>query len=183
MTSKSYYTIAGSSFLLLMIGCPTLDSKRDEPLYDVVGADAKAADAKKADSLPEHHNTSTDDDAGVEPEPEPLDTGDTGDTGDVGAPVGLKGTDGCHKGEMPFEGICLPKDHVGKILDKREAQVMEKVMGANTPKQAGQAAYDLIEHQAQQMDKVEDDLDEIIQQLEREQDAKKKPDDGKGGLP
>lgn len=69
---------------------------------------------------------------------------------------------------MRFEGKCVFKDRVSKILDRREARVLSKVKKANKPQQVVEATYELIEQQTQQMGKVEDDLDEIIEQLEWE---------------
>ena len=91
-----------------------------------------------------------------------------------------KGKDGCRRGQMRFDGKCMSKDRVSKILDKRGAAAREKMKNAKKPQQTAEASYDMIKQQTQQMGKVEDDLDEIIEQLEREK-AEKAEKGGKGG--
>jgi hypothetical protein len=202
MRSRSYYAIAGSSFLLLTIACTTQTAKPDAKRADpVVQADAKADtkhDEKKAEDSKGWHGIRPinmvgipgDDGGELHGFPEAADDGGEGtgghpeaaDGGEV-EPPRPKGKDGCREGHMRFDGKCMSKDRVSKILDKRADEAMAKVKEATKPKETAQASHDLIEQQIYQMDKAEDDLDEIIEQLQREQDAKPEPDDKKGGLP
>lgn len=189
MRSRSYYAIAVSSFLLLTTSCFAQKAKQDDPgerpTVDVpidVRPDEKKADEKKADVKedppPDETGDGPEDTSG---HPAAADGGDeTGDDGETGAAVGTspshKGKDGCHPGQMRFDGKCLSKDRVAKILDRREEEALAKVKHANKPKQVADAAYELIEQQTQQVEKVEDDLDEIIEQLKQEKAQKEKAD-------
>ena len=184
MRSRSYYAIAGSSLSLLIFSC--LVSKADDRKADAK-ADAKADD-RKEDAKEDVPGTDTGEELHGFPEAGDDDGGDEAGASETGAPMpksgagtSLKGADGCRKGQMPFDGICLSKDRVSEILDQRGAEALAKVKNANQPQQTAEAAYDLIEQQTYQVDKVEDDLDEIIEQLKQENAERDEKDkDGKG---
>ena len=164
MRSRRYYSVAGSSLLLLTIGCPSQDAKRDarraEPASQV--GELVSGDAAQTGGV--HDSTGVPEHPGTDMFPAAADGGD-----EAGVPgPSLKGKDGCRRNQMRFEGKCVFKDRVSKILDRREARVLSKVKKANKPQQVVEATYELIEQQTQQMGKVEDDLDEIIEQLEWE---------------
>jgi len=154
MTSRSYYAIAGSSFLLLsLISCDEgkKDDRRDSPNRQV-------SLAQEGDNAPEVVSEIAD-------LPSHLPT----------ASVPTSKHDGCFVGELQFEGRCVDKKRVSEIVEKREAYAIEKVKKAKRPEQKALATHDLLEQQIVQADKVEDDLDEIIEQLEEEAvKAKKK---------
>lgn len=193
MRSRSYYAIAGSSLLLLTIACQPngkRDAKRVDPtvkviqtdpipedVHDPTGDEKKAGDEKGDGDSGEPHGTDGGEE-GTSGHPAAADGGDAPPEPEDG-----KGKDGCRKGHMPFEGKCVSKDRVGKILEKREEEALAKVHDAKKPKQTAQASYDLIEQQTQQIEKVEDDLDEIIEQLEKEREAKEKAEKGGEGGP
>jgi len=176
MRSKRYSSIVGSSFSLLLISCfaPQSDFKNDK-------RDEKKGDEVKYDLIP------GEDDMG-EPPPEPPEPGDSGDSGEgdsAGPEVGVgpkfgaghlsvrpTSKDGCHKGSMRFEGKCMDKEHVGEILDGRDKGIKAKVHNATNPKQQADAAYEFLEQEIAQMDKTEDDLDELIEQLKEQEIAK-----------
>jgi hypothetical protein len=190
MRSKSYYAIAGSSILLLTLGCLSNSAKKPDRRADpaVAAASAKAdqkKDEKKAEDKADDGGFGYGDgeetgtanaEAGAVP---PDASGETGEE-PFGEPESLDGPppstkprhDGCKKGAMKFEGKCLNKDRVEKILEKRDEEVKQRVYDAKSPQQQADAAHDLLEQQIAQMDKTEDDLDEIIQQLQ-EENAKK----------
>lgn len=195
MKSRSCYAIAASSFLLLG-ACPSGekgDSVDADPVVQTtrdVKADEKKADEKKAESKEEAHGQqySYSSGGGVG-EDEGTDSGepvveDTGEEAaeDTGADASAPPTkDGCKRGHMKFEGKCLSKERVSKILETRDEAVKEKVQTAKDPKEQAEASYDLLEQQIAHMDKTEDDLDEILEQLRLEQlerEAKKKEAEG-----
>ena len=201
MRSRSYYAIAVSSFLLLTISCVAQKAKHedlgDRPLADVSKADVKAdVKAEKGAEgyvnhalwdfgpvmghLPDEGETGSEH-VGTSGFPAAGD-GDGDGEDDSGPEPGpsSKGKDGCRRGQMRFDGKCMSKDRVSKILDKRGAAAREKVKNAKKPQQTAEASYDMIKQQTQQMGKVEDDLDEIIEQLEREK-AEKAEEGGTGG--
>jgi len=95
--------------------------------------------------------------------------------GEPVAPTGKskrrKKKDGCYAGQMQFEGRCCDKSEVDKILEQREREALVKVQTAKKPGQTADAAHELLEQQIAQMDKAEDDLDEIIEQLKEEQNT------------
>jgi len=173
MRLRSYYAIAGSSFLLLSISCLSQSPKPEDPPDRLVEAVADAKADKKADAK-------TDEKADAK-----ADEGDSGEgvgTDDGGGPppdaAGTKLSDGCDREEMPFEGVCTPKDQVQKVLDIRKDVALEKYQKAERPQQAAQAGHELLEQQIAQGDKMEDDLDEIIEVL---RDEKRKKDGPKKG--
>jgi len=194
MRSRSCYATAASSGrlwvpLLFCVACLGQDGKQDDGRAAArdrthaadVGTDEHKADEKrdekKADEkIPPEHGPDAADGG------EETGDADTGSAEETGGPE--LADDGCELGEMVFEGRCTSKERVSKLLDGRKAEALERVQLASKPKQAVDSAYDLIEQQTYQMDKVEDDLDEIIEQLKREQEqAKHVPDDPdkKGG--
>ena len=200
MMSRRYYGTAGSSFwpllLLFWVACPSHGDKAGAPREidpPVVHADQAKPDDRKAEAKQDDRKAEAKQDdthgrggeTGEEPsgEKEPPDLGGGEKAGDEAGtpPKGPrpKGKDGCVRGQMRFEGGCLSKERVSRLLKQREAAAMEKVRKAQTSTEAGEAAYDLIQHHTQQMGKVEDDLDEIIEQLEKEN----KERDKTGGLP
>jgi len=65
----------------------------------------------------------------------------------------------------------MDKEMVGKILDERDEEIKAKVHNATNPKQQADAAYEFIEQEIAQMDKTEDDLDELIEQLKEQENA------------
>lgn len=83
--------------------------------------------------------------------------------------VHVSSLDICSKGEMVFEGECLHKDNVEELLEKREQEALRRVKMAEHPEQVADAAHDLLEKQILQVDKAEDDLDEILEDLKNEQ--------------
>ena len=181
MRSRSYYAIAGSSFLLLSISCMTQSKKpEDRPDRMVEGiadaVDAKADDKKADDKKAEDPG----DDGGWEPHghPEALDSGEaaSSDEGGAAPPDATGGLepqiDGCALEAMQFEGKCTPKDKVEKILDRRERIALDKYQKAKKPQQAAEAAHDLLEQQVAQSGKMEDDLDEILEVLRKEKRQK-----------
>lgn len=184
MRSKSYYaTVVGSSFLLL-IACTTQCAKPEHRADPALVAaekqdekqDEKKADEKKAETKGVHGygsviTTGPMEDGGDETGGESH--GDTPAMGDGGPRSTHKKTkDGCRPGAMRFEGKCLNKRKVQKILDKRDEEIKKKVQDATNAQQQADAAHDFLEQQIAQMDKTEDDLDEIIEQL-KEENAKK----------
>jgi hypothetical protein len=184
MRSRSYYAIAGSSFLLLTISCMTQGTKVEEKKADVrptgetvpVGSEAgDEGDVKKDIAF---------DDTGS-PFHGMLPVGDTGEAvaqlpDHIQQMVDEPPDMVCPTGEMDFEGKCVNKEEVDKVLHKRKKIALDKVKTAKRPKQTADASYDLLEQQTAQVDKVEDDLDEIIEQLKEEKKAealeKKKKD-------
>lgn len=80
----------------------------------------------------------------------------------------------CPDGQMGFEGSCVDKTKVDRIIDTRKKKALDRVKAAKQGKQTADATYDLLEQQTAQVDKVEDDLDEIIEQLKEEKRAEKK---------
>lgn len=78
----------------------------------------------------------------------------------------------CPKGSMLFEGECTHKDKVGKIVDRRKKKAKAKIYSA-APSASGEAANDLLQSAIVQMEKSEDNLDEMIEQLKEEQAAEK----------
>jgi hypothetical protein len=186
MRSKSYYaTVVGSSFLLLAISCMAQGTRVEEKKADVpavgmppVGSDDSGSDTKG------------------------IALGDGGSGFQAMLPVA--GTGGpaiahlpdhiqqqvvveephelqCPTGEMDFEGKCVNKIKVDKVLDKRKKKALDRVKAAKKPKQTADASYDLLEQNTAQVDKMEDDLDEIIEQLQQEK--KEEELDKKGGRP
>lgn len=149
MTSRSYYAIAGSSLLLLsLISCDEgkKDDRRNLP-------DRQVSFVQETQELPEEVRATV----SFSQEPD--------------LP---RKNDGCVVGELSFEGHCVDKERVSEIVEKRETQAIEKVKRAKRPEQKALAAHDFLEQQIVQADKVEDDLDEIIEQLEKEKAAKAK---------
>lgn len=202
MRSKSYYaTVVGSSFLLLLISCLSSQStkvdERDSPTAAAVVASSddgdKPEDAYEDEAGAGLAGMSSGGESGEElfgfPEAADDDGGsvEATTTGEEPLPTASKKKkkrkqkDGCYLGSMRFEGKCLDKRKVSKILDERSLAAMAKVQKAHKPEQVADAAYDLIEQQIAQMDKTEDDLDEMIEQLqdEKREEAQAK----KGGRP
>jgi hypothetical protein len=107
------------------------------------------------------------------------DDGDEAKEDDTEGPATVP--DGCALEEMKFEGKCTGKDEVQRILDRREREAMSKYQTAKRPQEAANAAHDLLEQQVAQVEKTEDDLDEILEIL-REEKKRKKGGDKKGGL-
>ena len=174
MRSRSYYAIAGSSCLLLLLACSSHSAeKTDERVDPTIVAVPEKQDEKKAEARPDEGR------AGRDEGPVPsIDTGaHTGEEPDGDpelptAPSSKPRLDGCKKGEMRFDGKCLSKKRVEKILEKRDEEVKQKVQDAKNPQQQANAAHDLLQQQIVQMEKTEDDLDEITVQL-KEENAKK----------
>ena len=185
MRSRSYYATAGSSFLLLSISClmqgaPVEEKKADTPVVDLssggteIDCDAETdCDAEKPLSLedgdPGFHRMVQGVDTGMEHVMAHL----PDHMQQIEEPPVLK----CPTGEMGFEGLCTHKDEVEKVLDKRKKIALDRVQSAKKPQQTADAAYDLLEQNTAQVDKMEDDLDEIIEQLKEE---KKAEEMGKG---
>jgi hypothetical protein len=74
----------------------------------------------------------------------------------------------CPEGQMFFEGVCTPKTEVVDLVEHREE---EALLDLQEPAQEGgsaEAQHRLIEQQIVQVEKAEDDLDEIILELERD---------------
>lgn len=175
MKSRSYSAVASSSLLLLSISClaPKDDKHEDVTQVSVVDAgvddgkaDEKAEEAKADDGSEEPHE---DEQSSHEAE----DSGAQDETGGETAPAPR---DGCGADEMHFEGECRPKEKIKKVLDEREREALEKYHKAAKPQQAAEAAHELLEQQVAQVEKAEDDLDEILEILREEQkrdDAKK----------
>jgi hypothetical protein len=187
MTSRSYFATAGSSLLLLSFS--SLSCMQKSPSgFDEVPARAAFGEDKARD---EDKDSSSDSGALPDfPDPDLLDGGEAVDGDDDGGSAAPEGddddggeeakatvhADGCGDGEMQFEGKCTSKAVVKKILDKRDKAAVEEVFKA--PKGAPKArAYGaLLEHQVAQVEKTEDDLDEILEILREE---KKKKDSAK----
>lgn len=177
MRSRSYSAIVLSSFLLTTISCLSKAPSSDEE--SAVSAEAKSVrlDSKKDDAkeeaqeeIPEaaDENATEGFEEGLE---EGLDTMGAEREGEE-APEFEEPKpkrDGCIKGAMRFEGRCLPKDKVDYILHNRKRKALKRVQQAQKPDDAALAAHDLLEQQIAQVDKAEDDLDEIIEELKEEQ--------------
>jgi len=188
MRSRSYFAIVLSSFLLASVSCLSQAQKADsksESKFD------RAKDEKKEEHQPQFESTSEDakpvsgdDDTKG---PDAVDTGtddadDADDDADNGGEEPTYLRDGCSRGLMMFEGVCTSKDKVDQILDRRSREALEKLQTAKKPKQSAEAAGYLIEQNIAQMDKAEDDLEEIIEQLKEENAAKKKMKKEQEGL-
>ena len=167
MKSRSYCEIAIGS-LLLLAGCPNSSDSKDgttageESVVSVRKEDRKA-DEKKADvpSTTAGFGTAGGDDAGGDSgEPE-------GETGHEPLSTSTGAQDGCEDGEI-FEDHCMPKEKVSEILKERDREAVAKVQQATKPSDRIKAASELLEQQIYQVDKTEDDLDEIIEQLRQE---------------
>lgn len=76
----------------------------------------------------------------------------------------------CPGGQMEFEGRCEAKEKVAQIVEEREKAALENVKKAKEAGDVAEAQNDLLEQQVAQMEKAEDDLDEIIELLEEEQE-------------
>lgn len=179
MRSRSYYAIAASSFLLLAISCMVQDAKVDEKKADVPTVEAPPVGSEAGDDGDTKKAISLDDTGspfhGLLPPAGGSEGGAIAELPDhVQQMVEEPPDRECPTGEMDFEGKCVNKERVDKILDKRKKAALDKVKTAKKPKQTADAAYDLLEQQTAQVDKVEDDLDEIIEQLKEEKRAEKK---------
>lgn len=178
MRSKSYSAIVHSSFLLLSISCMSQGHQADNKTSPAPTASFDTTeDAKTGEDMPPEDNgeeipdaPEAADDGGGEGAPEA--TEDSGGHDPLTAGAHKRPKDGCATGEMRFEGVCTDKDRVKKIVDKREEKALQKVQQATKPEQAANAAHELLEQQIAQVDKAEDDLDEIIEQLKEEKKRK-----------
>lgn len=179
MTSRSYYALAGSSFLLLMLACPSSSTHRADRRVDpsIVAGPEKRDDKKAGAKKDDDWGPDEDETAGMAEPGAPAAADDGGETGEE--PFGHKESldrpptskpraDGCKKGRMKFEGKCRSKERVAKVLENRGEEIKRKLRNASTAQQQADAAHDLLEQQIAQMEVTEDNLDEIIRQLEQE---------------
>lgn len=160
MRSRSYSAIVLSSLLLTAISCFAQQAPASE---DWEGRDSgyhKEEPKEEANGdLPE----ATEDGGGGE------DSGfDEAGGLDGGAALPEGDQDVCLKGSMVFEGRCISKTEVERLLEHREQQALKRVQQAKMPHDVADAAHDLLEKQIAQVDKAEDDLDEIIAELKKE---------------
>lgn len=193
MKSRSYCAIVGSSLLLLSVSCTSQSSKSAEQAASLApprGDVGSSSTDESSTAAEEHHGDGGDEKAdakadtfgrgvsvakarqlGSEGAGAASEEGGTGDEGSEGAPGEERrlSADGCADGEMQFEGACRSKEKVKKILDKRKREAMDSYRKAKRPEEAAQAAHDLLEQQVAQVEKTEDDLDEILEMLREEQ--------------
>ena len=155
MRSRSYFGIAGSSFLLLFASAC---------LVETVDEGKERKERPSAPEMPPEDPTFLAPTEARPPE-EPLQLGE--------GPLPISGDDGCLEGQMPFEGQCTDKKEVERVLEVRAKRAKKKMKKARGVKEKAKAVNDMLEQQIQQVDKAEDDLDEIIDQLEREREEKK----------
>lgn len=133
------------------------DDKKDEGKHTANHGPCVPSDEIEVE--PFIHNTSVADDGGSQEM--------TGGDFPV-SPLSKKTKDGCAVGAMPFEGKCVNKGKIDRILERRERKALKRVQKAHKPQQMADAAGELIEQQIAQMGKAEDDLDEILEQLRAE---------------
>jgi hypothetical protein len=72
----------------------------------------------------------------------------------------------CGENEMSVHGICYSKEHLAKLQDEQDEIIKFKYQSARGAGEKAQAAHALLEQQIEQLERTEDDLQEIIQIIE-----------------
>jgi len=180
MRSRSYSAIVHSSLLLFSISCLSQSPKEDgaalpDRFVVLVEEDLQKNDEKHVE-VQSFETGSSEAEAvndGEEEEGEGEGVEGTGGEDPVSekAGGGVSSKKRCPFGSMVFEGKCHDKQKVKEIVEEREKNALVKVKKAK-PEETADAARELLEQQIVQIDKAEDDLDEIIEQLREEKNLR-----------
>jgi hypothetical protein len=98
------------------------------------------------------------------------------------APKGSKGSR-CRPGYAKFEGDCLSSKQADYLAEKRDEEHLAELAAADGELEKSQVQQQILEDQAEQMGKYEDDLDEILEKLEEKKKKGEGPFGKKGGDP
>lgn len=180
MRSRSYSAIVHSSLLLFSISCLSQSSNEDGAALpdrfvdldeeDLQKSDEKHVEVQGSETGSREAEAASD---GEEEESEGEGVEGTGGEESISekANGGVSSKKRCSLGSMVFEGKCHDKQKVKKIVEEREKKALAKVKKAK-PEETADAARELLEQQIVQIDKAEDDLDEIIEQLREEKNLR-----------
>lgn len=166
MKLRNYYATVSSSFLLLfysfvLTACPSLEAARSSSkrikIQEKTFKNETPLETVNQDRFPQPIPS----DAGIGRLKERVVQKDVGGQED-------ETIEDCGIGEMLFEGKCLPKETVNRILEEREQKALAKLKMAKEAPQQAKAVQELLEQQVVQVSKNEDDLDEIIEMLKEE---------------
>lgn|GEM_PF-5331708 len=175
MRSRRCFATAVSSLLLLAIACEGAEPRDATVPARAAGGGEVEHKEPPPPPVPGAPPSEAPEQTGVEddPPPENADPGSPPEDGVSKTKRPERGRDGCRLGEMRFEGECWSKKYVKMLLKRREQEALEKVQKARDVADAAQGARDLLEQKTVQMDKVEDDLDEILDEFRRQQEEEK----------
>lgn len=154
MRSRSCCAISGVLVLLGSLACDAPAERRESK-------EAKA-DFKK--EVPDRYRADeilTDIALGSTAEPEE-------DPAPAGCPSGM---------EMLGDGSCTHEENFNREQEALDSQVLAEIQAADTAQAQVKAQEHFIESQARQIDKAEEDLDEIIRDLKRKKRAEKELND------